>query len=89
MFVLLPLFMGRVYFAVLIIILIAAAIYLVDEFEEERPLIYIATVTLLVSAIIIGIAVFKVSYHHQCPTCGRDLGNRGDIVSRQAIMVVP
>ena len=78
-------FIFRVAMIAVIIFLLMGALYLLDEFENERFYIIIGFITLTVVAIIVGIAIFRLSYHHICPLCGKDLGNRGDIVSRQII----
>ena len=62
--------------------------YLLDEFEYERSLIIIGFLTILGTVSIIAGTVFKLSYHHVCPLCGRDLGNKGDVVSRQILNIV-
>ena len=77
--------MCRVAMVAVIIFLLMGAIYLLDEFENERFYIIIGFITLAVVAIIVGVAIFRLSYHHICPLCGKDLGNRGDIVSRQIV----
>ena len=73
---------------VIVLCLLVGFFYLVDEFESERILITIGCITLGVIASIVSIAVFRLSYHHVCPLCGKDLGNRGDVVSRQIINIV-
>lgn len=79
---------GRLLVIALAISLLIGFFYLVDEFECDRSLIIIGFVTLIVVVVVTGVAAFRLSYHHVCPLCGRDLGNRGDIVSRQIQSVV-
>lgn len=62
-------------------------LYLADEFEDERPIIVIGFVTLLGITVMIGAVLFRITTHHVCPLCGCHLGNRGDIVSRQAAVL--
>lgn len=80
--------MIRIALIVLVVFLLLGFLYLLDEFENERPLITIGFITITVVISIIAIATFRLSYHHVCPLCGRDLGNRGDVVSRQILNIV-
>lgn len=80
--------MGRWLVIALAISLLIGYFYLVDEFECDRSLIIIGFVALVIVIVVIGIAAFRLSFRHVCPLCGKDLGNRGDIVSRQIQSVV-
>ena len=75
----------RVILSILLFVLLLVFLYLLDEFHDEKPIIIIGFVTIFMVTGIIGIAVFRVSVHHVCPLCNRNLGSRGDVVSRQLV----
>ena len=71
--------------SILLFVLLLLFLYLLDEFHDEKPIIITGFVTLFVVTAIIGFTVFRVSVHHVCPLCNRNLGSRGDVVSRQLV----
>ena len=58
-----------------------------DEFEHERTIILVGSISSMLIVALVGTIVFRLSYYHVCPMCDRKLGNIGDVVSKQVINI--
>ena len=79
---------SRYYIALLFVLFIMLAIWMIDELEDKRPLMLVGFATLCICTGIIAYCIYLISFFHACPLCGMSLGKQGHTVSRQGPAVM-
>ncbi|KAK8829762.1 hypothetical protein WA577_001156 [Blastocystis sp. JDR] len=74
--------------AAMLLILVVSYFVLEDLFDDDMVFITVGFAILFCIVAATGGVLFRINDHHLCPLCGRHLGNRGDVVSRQSLPVL-